>query len=330
MVLVTGGAGYIGSHTVKALRRAGVDHVVVDDLSKGHAQAVSGSRLIRADLRDREALDMAFSQHSVECVIHFAGAIEVGQSVSDPAHFYDQNVTATWNLLEAMREHGVGKFVFSSTAAVYGEPQQTPIPERHPTHPASPYGDTKLAVEKMLGAYDVAYGLKSVRLRYFNAAGADPEGELGEDHDPETHLIPRAVLAALGRDRFTLFGEDYSTPDGTAVRDYVHVSDLAEAHVKAVDHLRQGGDSRVYNLGSGEGCSVRQVLAEVERVHGRPFEVGYGPRREGDPAVLVADSTAVKRDWGWEPQHSDLRTIVETAYAWLRAHPDGYSDARTS
>lgn len=330
MVLVSGGAGYIGSHTVKALRNAGLDHVVVDDLSKGHAPAIAGSRLVQADLRDRAALDRIFTENDVRCVVHFAGAIEVGESVRDPASFYDLNVTATWNLLQAMLDHGVNEFVFSSTAAVYGEPEKTPIPEDHPRRPANPYGDTKLAVERMLEAYGPAYGLRSVRLRYFNAAGADPDGELGEAHDPETHLIPRAILAALGRASFAVFGDDYPTPDGTAVRDYVHVSDLADAHLLAISHLGGGGDSRAYNCGSGDGYSVQQVVDAVERVHGEPFNVGRGPRRAGDPAVLVADSSAIRRDWGWAPKFTDLETIVRTAYAWLKAHPDGYSDARSS
>jgi UDP-glucose-4-epimerase GalE len=330
MVLVAGGAGYIGSHTVKRLRADGIGHVVVDDLSRGNRQSVGESPFFRADLCDREALRAVFKQHQVTSVLHLAGAIEVGESVLDPATFYHRNVFATWNLLETMREFGVRTIVFSSTAAVYGEPQKTPIPEDHPTNPSSPYGDTKLAVERMLLAYDAAYEIRSVRLRYFNAAGADQDGELGEAHRPETHLVPRAILAALGRGTFSVFGEDYPTPDGTAVRDYVHVDDLADAHARALEHVATGGISCVYNLGSGRGYSVREVVEMVRQVHRDEFVVGRGPRREGDPAVLVADCSAIIRDWGWKPRNSDLDTVVQTAYRWLKDHPNGYSDARSN
>ncbi|MBS1707630.1 MAG: UDP-glucose 4-epimerase GalE [Armatimonadetes bacterium] len=325
MVLVCGGAGYIGSHLVKALRQAGREHVVLDNFSKGHRAAVAGSLVVDADLNDPAALAQVFAEYQIGCVLHFAASIEVGESVADPAPYWRNNVLAVHNLLGAMRQAGVDKIVFSSTAAVYGEPQQVPIPEDHPKNPTNPYGDTKLAVERMLAAYGRAYGLRSVVFRYFNACGADPEGLLGEDHDPETHLIPRILLAVAGKaPQITVFGTDYPTPDGTCLRDFVHVADLAAAHVRAVDHLLDGGDSRTYNLGSGEGASVRQILQAVEEVTGRPVPVVYGDRRPGDPARLVADSSAVRRDLGWEPNYPDVRDAVRHAWGWMQAHPEGY------
>lgn len=326
-VLVCGGAGYIGSHFVKALRRAGRDHLVLDNFSKGHRAAVAGSPVVEADLCDREALARVFQERTIDCVLHFAASIEVGESVQDPAPYWRNNVLAVHNLLEAMRGAGVGKLVFSSTAAVYGEPRQTPIPESHPKDPTNPYGDTKLAVERMVAAYGRAYGLRSVVFRYFNACGADPEGDLGEDHDPETHLIPRVLLAVAGRaPEITVFGTDYPTPDGTCVRDYVHVQDLASAHLRAVDHLQGGGDSRTYNLGNGQGASVKEVLDAVREVTGREIPLRFGERRQGDPARLVADSTAVRRDWGWRPEFPDVRDAVRHAWAWMGSHPQGYGD----
>jgi UDP-glucose 4-epimerase len=325
MILVAGGAGYIGSHMLKALRKQGRKHAAMDDLSRGSQQAVKQSPLYVASLKDREAMKKVFSEHEINCVLHFAASIEVGESVKDPSGFWENNFIGAWNLLEVMREFGVSQFVFSSTAAVYGEPVQIPIPEDHPKNPASPYGDTKLGVERMLSAYDRAYGLKSVVLRYFNACGADSEGELGENHHPETHLIPRAILAALGRaPELTLFGTDYPTPDGTCIRDYIHVEDLADAHLRAIDHLAGGGASHTFNLGSGEGFSVRQVIDAVERVSGRAVPVKEAPRREGDPARLVADSAKIRSEWGWSPQWTSLDDIVAHALAWFVNHPDGY------
>lgn len=326
-VLVCGGAGYIGSHLVKALRQAGREHVVLDNFSKGHRAAVEGSPVVEADLNDLASVREVFAKHDIGTVLHFAASIEVGESVQDPAPYWRNNVLAVHNLLGAMREAGVGQFVFSSTAAVYGEPQQVPIPEDHPKDPTNPYGDTKLAVERMVAGYGRAYGMRSVVFRYFNACGADPEGVLGEDHDPETHLIPRILLAVAGRaPQITVFGTDYPTEDGTCVRDFVHVADLAAAHVRAVDHLESGGASKTFNLGNGTGASVRQVLEAVEEVTGKPVPVAYGERRAGDPARLVADSSAVRREWGWEPRYPDVRDAVRHAWDWMQAHPDGYAD----
>ncbi len=317
MVLVVGGAGYVGSHTLLALREAGREAIALDDLSRGHEWALLGAPLVRADVTDLEALRYVFGRHQVSAVLHFAGLIEVGESVKDPAGFYHANVHGTWCLLEAMREAGVRDLVFSSTAAVYGEPEHTPIPEMHPRNPTSPYGDTKLAAERLIQAYEAAYGFRAVRLRYFNAAGADPEGRLGEAHDPETHLIPRALLSVLGRGQFTVFGDDYPTPDGTCVRDYVHVCDLAAAHVAALDALRRG-ESGAFNLGTGRGASVREVVEAVRAVTGADFSPGVAPRRPGDPAVLVADPGLAGSVLGWQPQRSDLLTVVEDAWRWHR------------
>jgi UDP-glucose 4-epimerase len=261
-------------------------------------------------------------------VIHFAAYIEVGESVKDPAAFWTNNVFGTAALLKWMAANGQPPIVFSSTAAVYGEPQQVPIPESHPKAPASPYGETKLAVERILAAYDSAYGQKSVVLRYFNACGADPDGVLGEDHRPETHLIPRCLLAAAGRaPELTLFGVDYPTPDGTCIRDYVHVEDLAEAHVLALNHLAKGGDSRYYNLGSGEGFSVKEVIDACEEASGRKIPVRLAERRPGDPARLIADSSAIRRDWGWSPQYTSLPETASHAWQWMSGHPEGYGSA---
>lgn len=324
MVLVCGGAGYIGSHMVKRLRQAGIPHLVLDNLRKGHRAAVGASEFVEADLREPASLE-ALAGRPINCVMHFAASIEVGESVADPSGYYQNNVVAAWNLLEWARAAGVQRVIFSSTAAVYGEPQVVPIPESHPKSPTSPYGDTKWAVERMLEAYDRAYGVRSVRLRYFNAAGADPEGELGEDHDPETHIIPRVALAALGRGPgLKVFGSDYPTPDGTCVRDYVHVNDLADAHLLAYRHLAGGGGSVAYNLGHGTGFSVLDVVGAVESVHGAPIPFELADRRPGDPAFLVADSQAIRRDWGWTPRWTEVADMVSHAYGWLKAHPRGY------
>lgn len=327
MILVCGGAGYIGSHFVKLLRKKGLAHVVLDNLSKGHEKAVAGSELIRGDIRDRSLVLSICKSKNIDVVVHFAASIEVGESVADPAKYWDNNVVATHALLDAALEAGVNKIVFSSTAAVYGEPSQIPIPESHAKNPASPYGQTKWTVENLLTDYDQAYGLKSICFRYFNAAGADPEGELGEDHSPETHLIPRVIFAALGKaPEVKIFGTDYDTPDGTAIRDYVHVNDLANAHIRAIEHLRAGGDSRRYNLGHGKGLSVREIIDAVKHVSGRSFPVVETDRRAGDPARLVADSTAVREAFGWSPEYVDVNSIVEHAYRWYEQHPNGYGD----
>ncbi len=325
MILVVGGAGYIGSHMLKLLREADEPHLVLDDFSQGHREALKGSPCVEGDLGDSSVLQMIFAEHSIDLVMHFAAFISVGESVREPGKYWQNNTAKVISLLSEMRRAEVSKFVFSSTAAIFGEPDYVPIDEQHPTKPTNPYGESKLAVEKILADFDRAYALKSVCLRYFNAAGADPQGMLGEDHEPEEHLIPVAILAALGkRPPMKIFGTDYDTRDGTCVRDYVHILDLARAHLLAVSHLRKGGDSRRYNLGNGQGFSVREVLKAVSGVIDLPLAVEEGPRRPGDPAQLIASSEAIRRDWGWEPEISDLDTIVRHAWAWHFAHPNGH------
>lgn len=325
MILVIGGAGYIGSHMLALLRDRNEPHLVFDNLETGHRQALQGSRLFEGDLRRRDDILRALGENPIDTVMHFGAYIMVGQSVTQPSEYYWNNLVGVLNLLDAMRERAVLRLVFSSTAAIFGEPVYVPIDEDHPKQPTSPYGDTKLAVEKMLASFDRAYGIRSVCLRYFNAAGSDPDAVLGEDHDPETHLIPACILAALGKvPGLSIFGTDYDTPDGTCVRDYVHVCDLAQAHLLAIRHLRDGGESRQYNLGNGQGFSVREVIDTVESVTGRPIPQSVAGRREGDPAVLIASSERIRRDWGWNPEYPDLRTIVEHAWRWRQRHPDGY------
>jgi len=316
-LLVVGGAGYIGSHMVKHLLRRGCDVVTFDNLSTGHRDAVLGGEFVLGDLADRDALDALFTQYQFDAVFHFASFIQVGESVKEPAKYYANNVVNTLKLLDAMVAHGVGRFVFSSTAAVYGEPTYTPIDEAHPKQPINPYGKTKWMVEQILEDYDRAYGLRSIALRYFNAAGADPEGQLGERHDPETHLIPLVLQAASGRrSNISVFGRDYDTPDGTCIRDYIHVADLADAHWLALDKLMQGAGSAAYNLGNGNGFSVQQVIDTAARVTGRAILVVDAPRREGDPARLVAESAAARKGLGWQPVRDDLATIIEDAWKW--------------
>lgn len=328
-ILVTGGAGFIGSHAAKALRQADYEVVVYDNLSAGHREAVQAARLIEGDVHDGARLRQAMREHRVDAVMHFAAWLSVSDSVADPRGYYWNNVTGSLTLLDAMVAEGVGRLVFSSTAAVYGEPVETPITESHPARPINPYGETKLAVERALPHYDRAYGLRSISLRYFNAAGADPEGELGEDHDPETHLVPRTIDAALGGAPLEVFGEDYPTPDGTGLRDYVHVTDLADAHVRALAALEQGAATRAYNLGAGRPRSVREVIGAVERVTGRNVPWRVAPRRDGDPGVLFASRAAIARDLGWRPRFDDLDTIVRTAWQWRQAHPHGYGGGTT-
>lgn len=315
-VLVVGGAGYIGSHMVKRLGQAGCAVTTLDNLSAGHADAVLCGELVPGDLADRDLLD-ALLARGFDAVMHFASFIQVGESVADPARYYDNNVVNTLRLLERMRAHGVQRFIFSSTAATFGEPRYTPIDEAHPQLPINPYGRSKLMVEQMLQDFDRAYGLKSVSLRYFNAAGADPEGELGERHDPETHLIPLVLRAASGRlPAITVYGRDYDTPDGTCIRDYIHVTDLCEAHWLALQSLLRGGPSQAYNLGNGRGFSVQEVIETAERITGRRLRVIEGSRRQGDPARLVADATRAQEALGWRPMHSDLPTLMAHAWAW--------------
>ncbi len=316
-VLVAGGAGYIGSHTVKELRRAGFRPVVFDNLSGGHRDAVGGAELIEGDLRNPDEIKRAFQGRGFEAVLHFASLIQVGESYVNPRKYYLQNLLTTLNLLEAVLDAGVRRFIFSSSAAVYGNPQEIPLRENHVIDPINPYGRTKVMVERILEDYDRAYGLRFVSLRYFNAAGADPEGELGERHDPETHLIPNVLRAVLGQGpRLSLYGTDFPTPDGTAVRDYIHVTDLAAAHVLALRYLGDGGASEFINLGTNRGYSVREVIAAAEKVTGRPVPREEKPRREGDPPVLLASKEKAERILGWKLHHSDLGTILETAWAW--------------
>jgi UDP-glucose 4-epimerase len=325
MILVIGGAGYIGSHMLKVLRESNEPHLVFDNFETGHRQALQGSRFVEGDLRKPADIRAAIEANGVHTVMHFGAYIMVGESVQKPAEYYENNFVGVMNLLQAMRDCGVLQLVFSSTAAVFGEPQYVPIDEDHPKDPTSPYGDTKLAVERLLAAYDRAYGLRSVCLRYFNAAGADPEGVLGEDHDPETHLIPATILAAMGKTPgLKLFGTDYDTPDGTCVRDYVHVMDLAQAHLMALRHLNAGGESRQYNLGNGKGFSVREVIDTVAAVMGRDVPQELAPRRAGDPATLIASSDRIRTDWGWSPKYPELATIVAHAWAWRERNPNGY------
>lgn len=320
-VLVAGGAGYIGSHTVKALLGAGFETVVLDDLSTGRKElVVPGCRFLAADLLDREAVRDAFRKHGdVAAVLHFASLTQVGESCLDPRKYYRHNLGTSLSLLEGMVEAGIGRFVFSSSAAVYGAPEVQPIPEDHPLRPANPYGATKVMVERILEDLDRAHGLRCVTLRYFNAAGADPDGDLGELHTPETHLIPNILSAAQGkRPALGIFGTDFPTPDGTAVRDYVHVSDLASAHVLALRYLLGGGPSEAVNLGTARGHSVLEVVRAAEEVVGGKVPVELLPRREGDVPVLLASREKARRLLGWEPGLSDIRTILGTAWDWHR------------
>lgn len=324
-VLVVGGAGYIGSHAAKALATAGRRVVVFDDLSTGHREAVRWGPLEVGDVRDDVRVADVMRRHGVTAVMHFAAWALVGVSVKDPSGYYRNNVEGTLALLRAMTAASVGHFVFSSTAAVFGNPERTPIDETHPTSPINAYGETKLAVERALPHFETAYGTRYVVLRYFNAAGADPDGDLGEDHAAETHLVPRAMGAALGGEPLTVFGVDYPTPDGTCLRDYVHVTDLAEAHLRALAHLETGGASRAYNLGNGRPFSVLDVIGAVERVSGRRVPWAAGPRRAGDPAVLFASSERIRAELGWHPRFADPVGIVETAWEWARRHPRGFA-----
>jgi UDP-glucose-4-epimerase GalE len=323
-VLVTGGAGYIGSHAAKALHTRGDRVVIYDNFSQGHREAGKRTTVVEGDIQDTATLVATIEAHGIDAVMHFAAWLSVGDSVKDPAGYYRNNVVGALSVLNAMVATGVQHLVFSSTCAIFGTPETTPIHEDLPKRPINAYGETKLAIEQALPHFERAYGLRSVALRYFNAAGADPDGELGEDHDPEIHAIPRAIDAAMGRGSFSIFGDDYPTPDGTCLRDYVHVSDLASAHLLALDALRGGAPSTAYNLGNGRPTSVRDVLAAVQRVTGKAVPCQIAPRRAGDPAALFASSERVKRELGWRPRFEDLDVIVETAWRWRAAHPQGY------
>jgi UDP-glucose 4-epimerase len=321
-ILVIGGAGYIGSHMVRELLEKGYDPLVFDSLTTGHGWAVPAERLVQGDLADPAVLERLFAEQRFAAVMHFASFIQVGESVTLPLKYYDNNVANTINLLRAMERAEVRRFVFSSTAAVYGTPQAVPIAEAAPLHPENPYGRSKLMAEEILGDCEAAWGLQSARLRYFNAAGAHPSGEIGEAHDPESHLIPLILQAASGkRDAVTVNGDDYDTPDGTCIRDYIHVCDLVSAHTLALEALLNDRGSMVYNLGNGTGHSIREVIDVCRRVTGQPLPVRTGPRRAGDPARLVASSEKIGRELGWTPRYADLETIVETAWNWHRSRP---------
>ena len=325
-VLVTGGAGYIGSHVVRALLQAGHEAVVYDNLSTGHLQAVAEEvSFYEEDIRSTERLTEVLLAERIEAVLHFAASSLVGESMQEPQKYYENNVGGTLSLLAAMRQAQVENLVFSSTAAVYGEPEEWPILESAPTCPTNVYGRTKLVIEGMLADFAAAYGLRYVSLRYFNAAGAWMEGTIGEDHGTETHLVPLILKTALGqRQAISIYGTDYATADGTCIRDYIHVCDLAQAHVLALEHLGRGGESRIYNLGSEQGFSVRQVIETAKKVTQQEFAVEEAPRREGDPAVLVASSAKIRQELGWQPERSELETIVADAWRWHKAHPNGY------
>jgi len=321
-LLVVGGCGYIGSHMVKCLVEAGLSPVVLDNLSSGFIESALDQEVVVGDCGDRDLLDRLFRARKFDGVLHFASLIQVGESVVEPAKYYQTNVAKTLTLIDAMRDHGIGPLIFSSTAAVFGEPVRVPIDETHPRTPINPYGMSKHMVELMLRDFDRAYGLRSVALRYFNAAGADPAGRIGERHEPETHLIPLALQAVLGRrPPLKVFGRDYDTPDGTCIRDYIHVDDLAQAHLLALEYLWRGGETTAFNLGNGAGFSVQEVLDTVATVTSMAVPTEDAPRRTGDPARLVADSSRAKQVLGWRPRYADLQTIVEHAWQWERKRP---------
>lgn len=319
-VLVTGGAGYIGSHAVLALKQAGYNVVVFDNLSYGHRELVDSIlkvELIEGDTSDRALLDQVFRDRQIDAVMHFAAFTYVGESVSDPGKYYNNNVMGTLSLIEAAVAANIDKFIFSSTCATYGIPNQVPIPEDHPQNPINPYGTSKLMVEQILNDFDVSHNLRSVCFRYFNAAGADPEGRLGEDHNPETHLIPLVLYAAMGkRDAISIFGTDYDTPDGTCVRDYIHVSDLADAHVLGLDYLLKGGESTQFNLGNGNGFSVKEVIETAKQITGREFNVKLADRRPGDTPTLVGTAERAINILGWQPKYADINSIIAHAWQW--------------
>jgi UDP-glucose 4-epimerase len=324
-VLVCGGAGYIGSHMVAELLEAGEEVVILDNFQKGHRDAVLGGKLYKGDLRDRAVLDKVFTENKIDAVIDFAADSLVGESVVEPLKYFENNVGSTINLLGAMRDHGVKHIVFSSTAATYGEPENTPILESDRTFPTNPYGESKLTVEKVLKWCDNAYGIKYTALRYFNAAGAHISGKIGEDHRPESHLIPLILQVALGqREKIMIFGDDYNTEDGTCVRDYIHVTDLANAHLLALGRLRKCGESRIYNLGNGKGFSVKEVIEVTRKVTGNPIKAEIAARRAGDPAILIASSEKAVNELNWKPKYDSLETIIETAWKWHKNHKAGY------
>ncbi|MDO4719571.1 MAG: UDP-glucose 4-epimerase GalE [Peptostreptococcaceae bacterium] len=326
-VLVTGGAGYIGSHTVKALLEKGEEVLVADNLQTGHKEAVWGGKFYEGDLRDKSFLRKLFSENSIEAVIHFAANSLVGESMTRPYEYYENNVYGTLCLLQAMQEHGTDRIVFSSTAATYGEPERVPIEEGDANCPTNTYGETKLAMEKMMHWFDQAHGIRHIALRYFNAAGADESGKIGEDHKVETHLIPIVLSIALGkRESISIFGDDYDTKDGSCIRDYIHVSDLAQAHLCALEALRKGSGSRIYNLGSERGYSVKEIIETAREVTGHRIPAVVHGRRAGDPAVLIASAKKIREELGWICRHSDIKNIIESAWKFHQAHPQGYGE----
>lgn len=323
--LIVGGAGYIGSHVVKKLVSQGHEVVVLDNLSKGHRKAVSGGKFIEGDLGDRDLLGRIFLSRKIDCIMHFAAFSLVGESMEEPYAYYENNTARTTHLLMAMRDYGINRFIFSSTAAVYGEPKHIPIIETDPTEPTNPYGRSKLFIENILEDSDDAYGLKYTSLRYFNAAGADEDGKIGEDHSPETHLIPLVLQVALGQREFIeIYGTDWGTPDGTCIRDYIHVLDLAEAHILAAQRLMDGGESVAYNLGCQTGYSVKDIISIARKVTGHPIPTRESVRRLGDPARLVASSDKIRKELSWSPRFDDPEKIIATAWKWHRNHPRGY------
>lgn len=324
-ILVTGGAGYIGSHVVKYLQDFGEDIIVVDNLKTGYKESIDVEHFYRTDIRDSDEVIRIIKKHKIDSVIHFAASSLVGESMYKPYKYYNNNVYGTLCLLEAMNVTGVNKIVFSSTAAVYGDPEGTPIVEDSITEPTNPYGETKLAMEKMMKWFESAYGINYVSLRYFNAAGADKDGNIGEDHVPETHLIPLVLQVPLGkRDKIDIYGDDYDTADGTCIRDYIHVLDLAQAHYKALQWLRENSSSEIFNLGNGNGYSVNEVIQTARKVTGHPIPAVVAPRRPGDPAILVASSKKAQDILDWKPQYDSLETIIEDAWNWHRKNRDGF------
>ncbi|MGZ3495303.1 MAG: UDP-glucose 4-epimerase GalE [Thermodesulfobacteriota bacterium] len=325
-ILVTGGAGYIGSHVVKELLHQGHKPIVFDNLQTGHREAIADALFIEGDLSDQEKRTEIFQANSIDGVMHFAGDCLVGESVQNPVKYFNNNVKNGLKLIEMIEQFNVRKFVFSSSAAVYGEPGEIPISEEHPCVPTNPYGETKWILERILQAFYDAGKLNFISLRYFNAAGADPEGDLGEDHSPETHLIPLVIKSAADGSSVPIYGTDYDTPDGTCIRDYIHVTDLARAHILALQKLQREEKSAIYNLGNGNGYSVREVVETVKKVTGRNVVSVDSPRRPGDPARLVASSEKIRKQLGWNPEYPDLETIVQTAWEWHSKHPKGYND----
>ncbi|NQT68408.1 MAG: UDP-glucose 4-epimerase GalE [Desulfobacteraceae bacterium] len=324
-ILIVGGAGYIGSYMCKYLAKNGYHPIVLDNLVYGHRQAVKWGPFIAGQMADTKLLDQIFKEHPIAAVMHFAAFCYVGESVEDPGKYYQNNVAATITLLEEMLKKNIKNFIFSSSCAVYGEPVEIPITEQHPYNPINPYGRSKLMVEQILQDFRAAYGLEYVALRYFNAAGADPEGEIGEEHNPETHLIPLVLKTALGqRETINIFGDDYATKDGTCIRDYIHIDDLAQAHLLALDRLLNGLPGGQYNLGNGDGYSVKEVIEVARNITSKQIPAKIVERRPGDPAVLIGSSEKAFKELGWKPQFADLNAIVETAWQWHKTHPNGY------